>query len=121
MERGTAVSGLILAIMFRQGNPEVARKLYEESLRVQLPDTDSSREIRADTLMFWALAERSFGFADEGQRRHQQAVAEARRIGTLSSREALLKYIDNVWKADPREVASVATPSAEPARLPKQD
>jgi tetratricopeptide (TPR) repeat protein len=107
--------------MFNQGNPEEGRKLYEESLRVELPDTDSSRQTRADTFMFWALAERNFGFADEGKRRLQQAVAEARRIGTLSSREEILKWIDNVWKADPREVASVATPSAEPARLPKDD
>ena len=31
-----------------------------------------------------------------GERRHQQALVEARRIGTRSSREELLKYIDNL-------------------------
>jgi tetratricopeptide (TPR) repeat protein len=103
--------------MFNQGNPEVARQHYEESLRV-LPDTDSGRQTRADNLMFWALAERNFGFSDEGERRRQQAIAEARRIGSLPSREFMLQYFDKIWKADPREVASIITPSAEPARSP---
>lgn len=107
--------------MFNQGNPEAARRCYEESLRIQVPDNDSGRRVRADTLMFWALAERDFGFADEGERRRQQAIVEASRIGMASSRDDMLDYIKSVWRTDPKEVAGTTTPSAEPARLPRQD
>lgn len=83
--------------MFTQGNPEQARKLYEDSLQIQLSDTDGSRRLRADTLMMWALAERDFGFSAEGERRYQQSIVEASRVGTISSREELLRNINNIW------------------------
>jgi tetratricopeptide (TPR) repeat protein len=107
--------------MFNQGQAEAARKLYEEALSVKMPDNDVTRAQRADTLVLWALAERDHGFAAEGNRRRQQALDEANRIGTAFRRNELVDYIDKIWRTDPKEAASVTTPSAEPGRLPRDN
>jgi hypothetical protein len=105
-------------VMFNQGQSESGRRLFEESLTLNLPDTDHTRSLRADTLVGWATTERDHGFEDEGERRYQQALAEARRIGTVSRREEVTNYVESLWRTDPKEVAGVITPSAEPGRLP---
>jgi hypothetical protein len=93
--------------MFGQGHSEAGRRLFEESLTLNLPDTDRTRIFKAETLVGWATTERDFGFRDEAERRHQQALAEARRIGTVSRREELTSYVENLWRTDPKEVAGV--------------
>ena len=87
--------------LFSQGKPEAARQKYDESLSVANIDSDRTRRDKADTLMFWALAERDYGFLEEGARRRDQALAEAKRIGNSASRAEMLAYLEQVWSGDP--------------------
>jgi tetratricopeptide (TPR) repeat protein len=92
--------------MFHQGQSEAGRKLFEEAVNPNLPDTDLSRHIKADILASWATTERDYGFGNEGERRHQQALAEARRIGTTGRRDQVTSYVESLWRTDPKEIAS---------------
>ena len=86
--------------LFFQGNPASGREKYEESIRVNLPDDDRNRNLRADTYLMWSVTERDGGFIEEARRRREQAIAEASRIGITSMRDAMLKYVASLWSRD---------------------
>lgn len=95
--RATNLRGMA-RFMFSCGNPQIARECYEQALKVLSEDDDRNRRERADTTIMWALAEYDFGFFEEADRRRQQAFAEARRIGSKSSRESMLEFVEKVWQ-----------------------
>jgi len=78
---------------FNRGNAPLGRRVYEDSLQLELPDTDSMRHFQADTYLLWARVERDFGFKDESQRVQALAVSAAERIGRRQMREDMLGQI----------------------------
>ena len=100
--------------LFGQGNCELGRQKYQESLTQDVYDSDRTRYLKAETLILWAIAERTYGFDQEAERRRSQAVVEAQRIGVVRDRDKLKEYIATVWSSDPKSVAAVIAPQAEP-------
>jgi len=92
--------------LFRRGNAPRGRKTYEESLQLDLPDTDSMRQFSADTYLLWGRAELDHGFREESQRARDLATAAANRIGQARMREDMLGQINDAFKppaaADPK-------------------
>jgi tetratricopeptide (TPR) repeat protein len=82
--------------LFGQGKFDQGRGKFEESLRINLPDDDSSRGLRADTCAMWSAAERESGFTDEAERRRSQAIQEATRISHKRKQTDMLKYINDL-------------------------
>lgn len=79
------------------GKIQPARKAYEQALGATSQDDDRHRRERADTLVLWALAERDLGFDAEASRLREQAIAEAKRIGSVGSQNDMLQYIESHW------------------------
>ena len=86
-------------LLLSLGRMQAARTVYQDALEAVGNDDDRCRRERADTLVLWALAERDLGFIAEADRLRDQAIAEARRIGSSSSRNDMLQYIDSHWAA----------------------
>jgi len=82
--------------LFFQGNPQLGRKKYEESLELPLPDTDNVRRDRADTYAMWARVEMDFGYKGEALRLCEQAQQAADRIGHAKMRRDIQDYITNL-------------------------
>lgn len=78
---------------FNQGNAARGRKTYEESLQLEVPDTDSVRNGIADTYLLWATLEEEHGFAEEGQRVRTLGQNAANRIGNRTMRENMLRQL----------------------------
>jgi tetratricopeptide (TPR) repeat protein len=76
--------------LFFQGNAQLGRKKYHESLEVELPDTDNIRQIRADTYAMWAKTEMDFGYEQEARRLKEQAISTAKRIAHKGMRAEFL-------------------------------
>lgn len=76
--------------LFVQGNPELGRKKFKESLELGLPDTDNIRRERVDTYAMWAKTEMDCGFFEEALRVKQQALSAAERIGHRGMREEIV-------------------------------
>jgi tetratricopeptide (TPR) repeat protein len=79
--------------LFFQGNQQLGRKRYQESLELELPDTDNIRRDRTDTYSMWAKTESDFGFIEEARRLKDQALSTAKRIGHVGMREEITSYI----------------------------
>ena len=86
---------------FAQGNAARGRKTYEESLELQVPDTDSLRQNIADTYLLWSRVEDEHGYVDEANRLRMIGQQEAKRIGNSQMRERMLKLLSGA----PVEVA----------------
>jgi tetratricopeptide (TPR) repeat protein len=71
---------------FVQGNAARGRKTYEEALQLQVPDTDSVRQMTADTYMLWSRLEDEHGYADEAKRVRALGQQAANRIGNSRMR-----------------------------------
>jgi tetratricopeptide (TPR) repeat protein len=91
---------------FQRGNAARGRKLYEEALQLDLPDTDSVRQHVADTYFVWARVERDAGFDAESRRVQKLAEDAARRIGQKNMREEMLEMIDAAFTGSPVPVSS---------------
>lgn len=89
---------------FFQGNAQLGRQRYEQSLQQDVPDSDSSRHQRADTLLMWAKTEFDFGFKSEGRRLCEQATASAERIANRETRHYMLRYIQSYWTSTGEEL-----------------
>jgi hypothetical protein len=103
--RATNLRGLA-RFWFRRGNASKGRKTYEESLQVELPDTDSMRQFVADTYLLWAKVEEEHGFREESQRLKILGSAAAGRIGQQKMREYMLGQIEQAF-APPTAEAKV--------------
>lgn len=79
--------------LFLQGNVQLGRKKYHQSLEVELPDTDNIRRIRADTYAMWAKTEMDLGYEQEAQRLKEQAISTAQRIGHKGMREEFIARV----------------------------
>jgi tetratricopeptide (TPR) repeat protein len=84
------------SFLFFQGNPQLGRKKYQESLEIPLPDTDNVRRDRADTYAMWARVELDFGYKGEALRLSEQAQQAADRIGHAGMRTSIQDYIRNL-------------------------
>lgn len=82
------------SFLFYQGAPQLGRKKYQESLEIQLPDTDNIRRHTTDTLLLWAQTESDFQYWDEASRIIRQARAHCQRIGHLGMRKEMLERIE---------------------------
>lgn len=82
--------------LFFQGNTQLGRKKYAESLEIDLPDTDNVRRLRADTYALWARVEMEFGYAEEARRLASQARSTAQRIGHSGMREEFLDSLNRL-------------------------
>jgi tetratricopeptide (TPR) repeat protein len=80
---------------FVRGNAGRGRRLYEESLELELPDNDSMRQLRADTYLLWAKVERDFGYEEESKRVRDRAVAATNLIGQLGMKQDMLGQISD--------------------------
>lgn len=78
--------------LYFQGNAQLGRKKYHESLEVELPDTDNIRRLRADTYAMWAKTEMDFGHEEEARRLREQTLSAAQRIGHKGMREEFLLF-----------------------------
>jgi tetratricopeptide (TPR) repeat protein len=96
--------------LFYQGNPQLGRRRWEESLQVQVPDNDSNRRLRADTYALWSVTEKQLGFREEALRRRDQAVGEANRIGHPLMKAEILRYIDDLWSEPSGPAAAPGQP-----------
>jgi tetratricopeptide (TPR) repeat protein len=83
--------------LYFQGQFETGRRKYEESLQVELPDTDNMRRILADTYLMWSKTEHDFGFLEEAKRQKEQAISVAKRIGHVGMRNEMLNYVSTLW------------------------
>lgn len=93
--------------LFFQGNPQLGRKKYQESLELSLPDTDNVRRDRADTYAMWARVEMDFGYDGEALRLREQAQQAANRVGHAGMRTTIQDYIKAL-------LAQSEQPSKEP-------
>lgn len=82
--------------LFFQGNPQLGRRKYQESLELELPDTDNVRREKADTYSMWARTENDFGFVEEARRLKEQALSAAMRIGHIGMRQEIRSHINNL-------------------------
>lgn len=78
---------------FNQGNAQRGRKTYEESLQLQVPDTDPVRQTIADTYLLWSRLEEEHGYIEEGKRIRDLCRNAAKRIGNSRMREDILKQL----------------------------
>jgi hypothetical protein len=78
---------------FKQGNAQLGRQAYEKSLQQQVPDTDSYRQMVADTYLLWSRLENEHGYVDEAKRACTLGQQAARRIGNSRMRENMLKQL----------------------------
>jgi tetratricopeptide (TPR) repeat protein len=82
---------------FRRGNAQRGRKCYEESLQIDLPDTDSMRQFSADTYLLWAKTEEECGFLEESHRVRELAMSAAKRIGHARMRDGMIGQITDAF------------------------
>jgi hypothetical protein len=78
---------------FAQGNAQLGRQTYQQSLQQQVPATDSYRQMVADTYLMWSRLESEHGYVDEAKRVCTLGQQEARRIGNSQMREKMLKQL----------------------------
>jgi tetratricopeptide (TPR) repeat protein len=78
---------------FAQGNAQLGRQTYQQSLQQQVPATDSYRQMVADTYLMWSRLENEHGYVDEAKRVCTLGQQEARRIGNSEMREKMLKQL----------------------------
>lgn len=90
--RATNLRGLA-RFQFHIGNAPKGRKFYEESLQIELPDTDSMRRFRADTYLLWARMERDYGYLEEYSRIRGLSVSAAQRIAHAEMKRDFLDQI----------------------------
>jgi tetratricopeptide (TPR) repeat protein len=88
---------------FVQGNAALGRKYYQEALQLDIPDTDSVRQVVADTYMLWARVERDCGYEAESMRLKTLAADAAQRIGHGPLRNDTLQQIDIMFAGDRKE------------------
>lgn len=81
--------------LYFQGNAQLGRRTYEESLQLNLPDTDNIRQIKSDTYLMWALTESDFRFTDEAKRLFEQAKVACERIGHKQMKKEMMERINN--------------------------
>jgi hypothetical protein len=81
---------------FAQGNAQLGRKTYEESLQQQVPDTDSYRQMVADTYLMWSRLENEHGYVDKAKGVCTLGQQAARRIGSSRMQERMLKQLSGV-------------------------
>jgi hypothetical protein len=84
---------------FSRGNAERGRSIYQESIQLDKPDTDSIRQIVADTYLIWARLEQENGYEVESNRIKGLAVAAAKRIGNTSMRDDMLAQLESSFPA----------------------
>jgi tetratricopeptide (TPR) repeat protein len=77
---------------FTSGNAGRARKTYQQSLELELPDTDSIRRDLADTHLLWSRLEDEHGYVDEAKRLRTLGQQAAHRIGNSKMKENMLKH-----------------------------
>jgi len=82
--------------LFFQGNAQLGRRKYQESLELELPDTDNVRREKADTYSMWARTEHDFGFVEEARRLKEQALSAAMHIGHVGMRQEIRSHINNL-------------------------
>ncbi len=79
---------------FMRGNAQRGRQTYQQSLQLELPDTDAIRRFASDTYMMWAQAELNCGFASESLMIRSNAISAAQRVGNVGMREDMLSQIE---------------------------
>jgi tetratricopeptide (TPR) repeat protein len=105
--RATNLRGLA-RFWFMRGNAQKGRLTYQQSLQLELPDTDTIRRFVSDTYMMWARIERECGYASESQQVRANAVSAAMRVGNTGMREDMLKQIDEAVPVPAAPVTSAA-------------
>jgi|HubBroStandDraft_3_1064219.scaffolds.fasta_scaffold16349_3 tetratricopeptide (TPR) repeat protein len=78
---------------FNQGNAALGRKTYEQALQLQLPQTDTVRQMVADTYGLWATIEEDHNFAKEAERLRELGRDAAKNIGNPRMRANVLEII----------------------------
>jgi len=78
---------------FVQGNAALGRKIYQDALQLEVPDTDSLRHTVADTYLLWSRLEDEHGYVDEAKRARMLGQQAATRIGNSLMRENILKQL----------------------------
>ena len=91
--RATNLRGLA-RFFFARGNASKGRLTYQQSLQLELPDTDNIRRFVSDTYMMWARVENDFGYSSESVQVRANAVSTAKRIGHVAMRDDMLRQID---------------------------
>ncbi|NOU19173.1 MAG: hypothetical protein HOO91_16575 [Bacteroidales bacterium] len=81
--------------LFFQGKFQLGRSKYEESLKVELPDTDNYRRQLTDTYIMWATVEREFNNESETRRLIDLAKSYCSRIGHSKMRQEMDERINN--------------------------
>jgi tetratricopeptide (TPR) repeat protein len=81
---------------FAQGNAQLGRQTYQQSLQQKVPATDSYRQTIADTYLMWSRIENEHGYVDEAKRVCTLGQQEARRIGNSQMQEKMLKQLSGV-------------------------
>jgi tetratricopeptide (TPR) repeat protein len=95
---------------FVQGNAALGRKIYQDALQLEVPDTDSLRQTVADTYLLWSRLEDEHGYVDEAKRARMLGQQAASRIGNSQMRENMLKMFSGA-----AEVVNKSEPSQGPA------
>jgi hypothetical protein len=80
---------------FSAGNAQLGRRKYQESLEMNLPDSDSLRRMRADTFAMWAQVEWEFGYIEEAKRLKAQALGAAGSIGQAAMKTEIVQRIEH--------------------------
>ncbi|HEY6898274.1 MAG TPA: hypothetical protein VI279_13515 [Rhodocyclaceae bacterium] len=80
---------------FSLGNSQLGRRKYQESLEINLPDSDNLRRMRADTFAMWAQVELDYGYVDEAKRLKAQALGAAGSIGHGLMKEEIIQRIEH--------------------------
>ncbi len=81
--------------LYFQGNSQLGRKKFEESLQLTLPDTDNIRRMKTDTYLMWAKTESDFSFSEEAKRLYEQAKVACGTIGNKNMRDEIMTQIKN--------------------------
>jgi tetratricopeptide (TPR) repeat protein len=95
---------------FVQGNAALGRKIYQDALQLEVPDTDSLRQTVADTYLLWSRLEDEHGYVDEAKRARMLGQQAASRIGNSQMRENMLKMFSGA-----AEVVNKSEPNQGPA------
>jgi tetratricopeptide (TPR) repeat protein len=91
---------------FNRGNHARGRKSFEDALQLDVPDSDTARQLISDTYMLWAKAERSAGFLEQALRIRELARAAATRIASQHMREDMLNQIARALPISPAPPAA---------------
>jgi tetratricopeptide (TPR) repeat protein len=82
------------SFLFNQNQAEKGRKLFEQSLDVEMSKTDDDVSYIADTYLLWAGLENNFGNKKEYERLIKQAYDQCEKIRHKGKNVAMSKLID---------------------------